>query len=186
VEDRIIVLQCSRIAAMWRKILLGFTLLPALTACETEDVCDGVDNDGDGYYDEDHERDEVIRPFYVDADGDGFGDVDFVVTPPIWACAAPEEMVDNNLDCDDADATIQPDADEDCADGVDNDCDGLMDGADEACGGGDDDDDTTGDDDDSAVGDDDDSAPGDDDDSAPGDDDDDSSAGDDDDSAGAE
>ena len=164
---------------MWRKTLLLLAVLPAVSACETKDVCDGVDNDGDGYYDEDHERDEEIRPFYVDADGDGFGDVDFVVTPPVWACAAPEAMVDNNLDCDDADDQVNPDRAEDCEDGLDNDCDGAADGSDEECLGGDDDDDTGDDDDSSSIGDDDD-----DDDSSSTGDDDDSSSSDDDDSAG--
>ncbi len=98
----------------------------ALSACETKDPCDGIDNDGDGYYDEDLAADEVIRPWFPDADGDGFGDVDFVVNPPIWACAAPGDRVNNNLDCDDTDAGINPDAPETC-NGIDDDCDGEVD-----------------------------------------------------------
>ena len=112
--------------AMWRKFILLAFLLPALPACETEDVCDGVDNDGDGYFDEDHTLDEVIRPFYVDADGDGYGDVDFVVSPPTWACAAPEGLVANNLDCDDTDSGIHPDTPEVC-NGIDDDCNLMVD-----------------------------------------------------------
>ena len=113
-------------AAMRRLFILFTILLPTLPACDTKDVCDGIDNDGDGYYDEDHEYEEEIRPFYVDADGDGYGDVDFVVSPPIWACAAPEGLVSNNLDCDDADGDRHPDTPEVC-NGIDDDCNLMVD-----------------------------------------------------------
>ena len=107
-------------------VAMTVVLGASLSACEKKDPCDGIDNDGDGYLDEDLDRDEEIRPWFPDADGDGFGDVDFVVAPPIWACAAPEGRVNNNFDCDDADAGIHPDTPESC-NGVDDDCDGQVD-----------------------------------------------------------
>ena len=57
--------------------------------------CDGVDNDCDGFVDEDCGAD--------DRDGDG---------------------VDASRDCDDSDASVYPGAEEICGDGIDNDCDG--------------------------------------------------------------
>ncbi len=73
----------------------------------------------------------------ADADGDGYLTCDEADCP--------------GVDCDDADAEIHPDADEDCGDGEDNDCDGLVDGQDDECAG---DDDTTSGDDDSTADDD--------------------------------
>ena len=98
----------------------------ALPACETKDPCDGIDNDGDGYVDEDLEAGEEIRPWFPDADGDGFGDLDFILAPPTWACAAPEGNVNNNYDCDDTDPSVNPDAAESCNE-RDDDCDGVVD-----------------------------------------------------------
>jgi hypothetical protein len=99
-----------------------------------------------------------------------------------------------NGDCDDSDASVHPNAPEDCGDGADNDCDGDTDGADSDCAGDDDaGDDDAGDDDagDDDAGDDDagDDDAGDDDggDDDAGDDDggDDDTSGDDDDDDGA-
>jgi len=84
-----------------------------------DEVCDGVDNDCDGDVDEDA-LDEVT--WYEDGDGDGYGDPDGGVE----ACEAPPGTVDNDGDCDDDDAAVNPDADELC-NGIDDDCDGTVD-----------------------------------------------------------
>ncbi len=60
--------------------------------------------------------------YYVDADGDGFGEDDTRVA----ACSAPDGSVSVPGDCDDADPTANPDRDEVCDD-ADNDCDGGVD-----------------------------------------------------------
>jgi len=85
--------------------------------------CDGVDNDCDGEIDDDVQ----YTTWYVDGDGDGYGDLDL----PLEDCVQPKGYVDNDLDCDDTDATINPDGIEVC-DGADNDCDGTVDEADAA------------------------------------------------------
>ncbi len=56
--------------------------------------------------------------FYADADGDGFGDA----ATAAESCEAPAGFVADGSDCDDADAAVNPDADEVEGDGVDNDC----------------------------------------------------------------
>ena len=60
--------------------------------------------------------------FYMDLDGDGFGDAD----NPVEACELPDGAVEDSTDCDDGEATVFPDADEVCDD-LDNDCDGSVD-----------------------------------------------------------
>jgi hypothetical protein len=79
------------------------------------EICDGIDNDDDGEIDED-----VLVVFYVDADGDGFGN------EPIEACDAPLGAVAIDGDCDDDNPGINPDADEECNE-LDDDCDGSVD-----------------------------------------------------------
>ena len=59
--------------------------------------------------------------FYQDADGDGYGDS--LVT--LDACVA-DGFITNGEDCNDAEATVNPDANEQCDD-LDNDCDGEVD-----------------------------------------------------------
>ncbi len=88
-----------------------------------DEVCDGKDNDCDGEID-DNPVDGVT--FYIDHDGDGFGD-----PSPEYAQNACEEdgpsgFVLDNTDCNDLAATAYPGADEVC-DGLDNDCNDLVD-----------------------------------------------------------
>jgi len=94
-------------------------------------VCDGIDNDCDGLVDD---GDDNIDPasffvFFVDADGDGYGDVNQVVQ----ACESQPGLVGDYSDCDDTDANIHPKGQEvwDVSD-VDEDCDGLVDDADDS------------------------------------------------------
>ena len=62
--------------------------------------------------------------WYEDADGDGFGNPDVPASGPCTGVS--EGWVDNDDDCDDGDAAINPDADELCNE-LDDDCDGLVD-----------------------------------------------------------
>ena len=97
----------------------------AATSPVASETCNGADDDCDGSVDE-----GVTTTFYADADGDGYGD-------PAGAtedCSVPSGHVADSSDCDDADATAYPGADEIC-DGNDNDCDGLTD-ADDALASG--------------------------------------------------
>ncbi|MEC8278859.1 MAG: putative metal-binding motif-containing protein, partial [Myxococcota bacterium] len=75
---------------------------------EAQEVCDEVDNDCDGNIDNNTDLSTPI--WYMDADGDGFGDAEDLVV----GCAAPEGYVDNDQDCNDAAAVISPDSIEFC------------------------------------------------------------------------
>ncbi|MDM8002861.1 MAG: putative metal-binding motif-containing protein [Bacteroidota bacterium] len=81
------------------------------------EVCDGLDNDCDMEVDEGVDDMPV---WYLDADGDGYGNRDEITT----ACLQPSGYADNDLDCDDTDSTINRSAVEVCGDGIDQDCDG--------------------------------------------------------------
>ncbi len=93
--------------------------------CDNDDVdqdCNGLADDDDPEVATDGQSD--FRP---DADGDGFGDP---LTSASY-CDGPSGWVTNGDDCDETDATINPEAVEIC-DGLDNDCDGYADPADSA------------------------------------------------------
>jgi len=62
------------------------------------------------------------RPWYRDADGDGWGDIDDSISD----CEAPAGFAERHGDCDDGDAAVHPGAFE-WRDGVDSDCDGVVD-----------------------------------------------------------
>lgn len=82
------------------------------------EVCNNLDDNCNGEVDEGL----PTETYYVDADGDGFGDPAVSVV----ACSAPEGYVLDNTDCDDADDTVYPGATE-ILDGKDNNCDGQID-----------------------------------------------------------
>ena len=82
--------------------------------------CDGLDNDCDEEIDE-----GLGQTWYADEDGDGYGDPEATL---LTCQDNPEGHVADASDCDDTDATINPDGAERC-DGADNDCDGTADGA---------------------------------------------------------
>ena len=136
--------------------LTSLTALFALTAligCGEKDVEEEeeevIDNDGDGYPEEedcndwsgvifpgapevcdeqdndcDGEIDEdAVRTYYLDSDGDGFG----VESDTVGACEPPEGYAEDYGDCDDADPTANPGYATDGCDEVDNDCDGAVD-----------------------------------------------------------
>ena len=86
---------------------------------ETE-VCDELDNDCDGTVDEDDATD--ASTWYADDDSDGYGDA----SDSTDACEAPSGYVEDDTDCDDTEADINPGAAEVC-DEDDNDCDGDTD-----------------------------------------------------------
>ncbi|MFL5320788.1 MAG: putative metal-binding motif-containing protein [Myxococcaceae bacterium] len=90
------------------------------------EVCDGKDNNCDGFVDE-----GVTQTFFRDSDNDGFGDP----SAPQNACTpavGPPRYVTNAQDCNDdpnaGGAASFPGAPESC-DGKDNDCDGVKDNA---------------------------------------------------------
>jgi hypothetical protein len=87
------------------------------------DVCNGIDDNCDALVDE-----GVAQAFYVDADGDGYGDP---ASAPRYACTPPDGYVTNNTDCDDTHAGANPGSPEICDPAmVDENCNGT---ANEGC-----------------------------------------------------
>ncbi len=87
------------------------------------EVCNGIDDNCDGLVDDDDPTlESEDSTWYLDADGDGFGDDDTVDT----TCTPTSGQVADSSDCNDEDAAINPSAIEVC-DGEDNNCDGGID-----------------------------------------------------------
>lgn len=78
--------------------------------------------DGDIQLFAEFEPNSVVRKWYRDSDGDGYGSSASTIT----SSARPEDFVVNDLDCDDSDADIRPWVKE-REDGRDNNCDGKID-----------------------------------------------------------
>jgi hypothetical protein len=68
------------------------------------EVCDGVDNNCNGYVDSaDDTLDTTgLTPWYRDADHDGWGNP----AEPVYGCTQPASTAVNSLDCDDSDNTV--------------------------------------------------------------------------------
>ncbi len=82
------------------------------------EYCDGLDNDCNELVD-----DEAVDglEFYVDEDGDGYGD------ELVLACEIAEGLSELDGDCDDSDVAFHPGAEEsNCADPTDYNCDGSV------------------------------------------------------------
>ncbi len=88
---------------------------------EADEVCNDLDDDCDGDVDADDDDTLGVHDLYRDLDGDGWG-------TGIASLMCPASgFVSESGDCDDRDATVHPEAIEDCYDEIDNDCDGLTD-----------------------------------------------------------
>ncbi len=91
---------------------------------DSVEVCNGYDDDCDGSTDE-----GVLSTFYHDGDSDGYGDPLETTT----GCFAPPGYLENSGDCDDTEASINPEGTEIC-NGLDDDCDGHADNLIPPCG----------------------------------------------------
>jgi len=89
---------------------------------EAYEDCSSVDRDCSGDPTDNEPHDALT--WFVDADGDGYGDPDNIVL----ACEQPSNAVENPFDCNDEAAEAYPYATEVCDD-LDNDCDGTIDEA---------------------------------------------------------
>lgn len=87
-----------------------------------DEYCNGIDDDCDLSIDEGLTN----LTYYIDTDGDGFGNP--LITQV--ACAQPSGYVLNNTDCNDGNVNVYPGATEQC-NGINDDCDGQTD---EGCG----------------------------------------------------
>ena len=82
-----------------------------------DEQCNEQDDNCDGQVDE-----GVLSDFYLDADGDGYGDISQLIR----ACSVPPGTSENSDDCNDGSALVRPEATEIC-NNIDDDCDGYVD-----------------------------------------------------------
>ncbi len=84
------------------------------------EFCDEIDNDCNGQVDESGSIGEST--FWLDSDGDGYGDPN----QPSQSCSIPVGHVDNDEDCSDTNASVSPLGTEIC-NNTDDDCDSMVD-----------------------------------------------------------
>ncbi len=87
-----------------------------------EERCNGVDDDCDDRVDDDDDDVVDASQWFIDTDGDGYGTAGAIFI----ACEQPMTSADRPGDCDDANAAVNPAAEETCNE-IDDDCDGLVD-----------------------------------------------------------
>ena len=91
-----------------------------------DETCDGIDNDCDALVDDADGSTMDAGTWYADADADGYG-----AGPAFTFCTAPSGFSEEDGDCQDQDAAINPGEVEICdGNGVDEDCNGLVDSED--------------------------------------------------------
>ena len=82
-----------------------------------EEICDELDQDCDLFPDE-----GVTSVWYADGDDDGYGNAEY----PAEGCEQPFGTADNDFDCNDEEASINPTASDGCNE-IDDDCDEAVD-----------------------------------------------------------
>ncbi|MCB9765595.1 MAG: FG-GAP repeat protein [Alphaproteobacteria bacterium] len=122
--------RLSLLAARWS--FSTMVLLASLSApgcfVDDDELSKALDPDEDGYaWSEDCDSEDpsvnVETMWFLDVDGDGFGQSDQFKT----ACARPSGYAESSGDCNDDSTEIHPDQDELCGDSVDNNCNGFVD-----------------------------------------------------------
>jgi hypothetical protein len=84
---------------------------------DSEEICNGLDDDCDGVTDPADAADALT--WYHDVDGDGYGDASTAST----SCGCPgTDWIADGTDCDDTEASAHPGAEEIWYDGIDGDC----------------------------------------------------------------
>jgi hypothetical protein len=95
----------------------------------TTETCNGEDDDCNGAIDDVAAGTTGATLYYVDADGDGYGDT----YNTAWLCKAKKGYATVGGDCDDTRKDVNPGVEEVCGDTIDNDCDGEKEDTD-VCG----------------------------------------------------
>jgi len=84
---------------------------------DSPEICNDVDDNCDGLIDNDLQ----FIDYYLDSDGDGYGDPDEIRND----CQQPDGYVANMLDCDDTNTNVNPSQSEIIYNGIDDDCDPM-------------------------------------------------------------